>query len=372
MKKIVYLLFTIVSLGILGCGYFSSSPKDTHKSALPKGFDTLSRQAQVMVCASCHQREYENEMRGPHARSHKGVEELKAYVNNKQYDCDFYKNHVNEISETACLSCHSPSNMFETMFKENGKPYTGKLPIARKDKKSFSTGVDCMTCHYDGKNVLKTSSTSESTKGCTPKFNAKLATNDGCKPCHFSNWVSDTKTYFGNVSNEVSCLSCHQQYDKNGKPTHYIYNRFSSPDSTFANLLAKFFTPKDIAVTPAGVKVIWQNNVMPHNISEGPENIIVISAYTSNNKLAATGKIYLNKKAVHDEAMLGVFNNQRLPGVIGYTPIYNETTIDTVFKFKEGMANQKKYRIEIKGLNKGQYWFNDSTAHLRYQNSFWL
>ena len=126
---------------------------------------SLSRMEQVLQCASCHPKAYENEMLGPHASSYFKLMEHIEHIQTSPHFDDHWRNGVNENLQK-CLSCHAGANLYETSFSglesetDEAKftpehfPMLHYPPPPRSDEASLLTGVDCLTCHVKNNKVI--------------------------------------------------------------------------------------------------------------------------------------------------------------------------------------------------------------------------
>ena len=188
----VVLLLLVVS--ITQCQQQNGSPY--HDFLSSETFQKLSRAQQLDKCATCHQQIFDNEKRGPHAFSFQSITQHKAFVNSKQYDCDFYTQHVNRSFEH-CLGCHTPQNLYQTVLNpaqyKSGTMVDSLLhiehprPLTRERAGGQLTGIDCMSCHFDGQQMvsLKHIPTKDDSIASKQTVQQLTKNNLNCYLCHF-------------------------------------------------------------------------------------------------------------------------------------------------------------------------------------------
>lgn len=381
-NKAVYIIVILALLASAISALYKYSPlfPNSEVSGLPENFNTLSRQDQVLVCASCHPKQYENEMAGPHANAYSKlmlhINELKS----TNYPHQFYSSFINGLNDKACTSCHATDNLFESYFtsadsahpkqrKEN-QPFP--LPSSRVDKSSFSTGVDCITCHYDGKNVLagngfNTTLALDEKLTCNPKKSIVLSSDISCMPCHPDNRVSETSLYYQGISDKDNCISCHQERAKTGKGTHYYYWKYDSKERAEANPMLTFYAPKKISLKGNTALIRWKNTQLPHATGQCPEMVISIDVQDGEGKSKGNANLRFNRRDYYGAKMLQFFGGNQLPGISGILPMLNST--DTVLEIPLTDVNPNSpLFVDVKGLSKTQYWIEDSLGVIRYRH----
>ncbi len=131
-----------------------------HDFAASEEFKKLSREEQVKKCGSCHKEIYDNEMLGPHSHAYTNLKAHLDFTNSKEYDCPAYRDFANNFNGT-CYNCHTSKNLYETVFVMEDGDYDFNLNLlgkkkgtTKRDASEVITGVDCITCHFDGEGVI--------------------------------------------------------------------------------------------------------------------------------------------------------------------------------------------------------------------------
>jgi hypothetical protein len=346
-------------------------------------FSGMSRSEQLAACARCHPTQFENEIQGPHFNAVKNLYAHQSFVNSNKYDCDFYTRHVNREVNNTCLRCHAPENLFETIFSSY-KTHSDSLqalwangakvfPLIREDKSTHQTGVDCMSCHYDGQNILagpnfKANPDLTPNETCKPVTDAFFASDYACLSCHTSNMVSPTAIYHAGITANTDCKSCHQEYDDKGKGTHYYYWRHGNKSKP--RHLRKVYDITSAKLSGDEILVELINNYMPHQMGSGPEYVMKFFVENKNNKRIELGTKYFNRKVTHDETMFNAMEGNFLGGNAGINPIYAKP--EKISFSKQSIALGKNSRLIVQLYSKGQYWFNDSLATFIEEETVYL
>lgn len=342
-----------------------------HKMVDIDAFNKLSRAEQVQACAKCHQQIYENEMNGPHANAFKNLTRHFEYVNHESYADTAYK-HLLADAGGVCVSCHTGNALFETVFagmaseadlKKNiaaGKKISAGVRTIAKDN---LTGVDCITCHYNGKNVVTSatfvSANDTSCPGyCSPKPSALFSSNYSCFPCHFEQVECLDKYYTENKIATASCVSCHNEHLNNGKSTHYTYWAHNTAGRKLPDDV-NIFQGINVAYDAArkSFRVVWTNKVLPHPRSLCTELIAVVEVQAGGKKVSDT--IRLNRKPERDKMICNWYKNTSVPGHDG---VEFSGMNDSILKYIPApwAANARSAEVKISGYKKEQYWLNDS------------
>ncbi len=329
-------------------------------------FNKLSREEQIKKCGECHRLEYENELTGPHYIAYKALMEHKEFVNSAAYTCAFYTKYVNARYGIVCAGCHAAENLFQNRFigYEKADSLTSALlacsyPVLnqRKDSVTRTTGVDCISCHFDGKGVLSNNDKYKQPTSavCNPEYSAFFAnTNMTCFPCHVDEVKSLNLTVEKNKLVKMTCNDCHVEKDARGKATHYYYwTHDKRSNKVFEEMLADFSFQPDGKNT---VVARWANKAITHILSLCPEMILKIEVM--NKDSAVLGKIVLrlNRKKEYDVIYESIDKNQ-LGGEVGVSfPDYGEERHYSIPV--KNLPSAKMVKVEV--LKKEQYWFADS------------
>lgn len=349
-------------------------------------FNALNREQQIRTCATCHQEQHENEQLGPHAHSYRSLEHLDSYLSHPDYHLGFYKELVESSREVQCMGCHAPVPLYTDLYKDHLTApdslieswYSAKPALPKARSTGRNTGVDCITCHYDGQRVV-TSSDFVSDKylrtetTCSPLPSAFFASDYNCYGCHSVTFEDRHKDILrisdGTGQQSTSCIGCHQEYDIKGRPTHYFYWKHDPPSKQKPDKLRDFFKPEVVRMKGGSIELNWVNILMPHPMSRAPEYFLDYYALTENGDTIASERRYINRKAEHDRTMTRALGRNVLPGVFGFDPIHLSDTLKT------GISIPKKYQAErisvsISAYSKSQYWHHDSLGVLQWRGDY--
>lgn len=343
-------------------------------------FKRLSRAEQVLACAKCHPAIYENEMNGPHANAYRNLLSHTAYIAGKQYDCAPYCAHVSEVLP-GCAKCHSGANLFETVFKNVANPHEvvngivagNNYDVLPRHTSTLITGVDCITCHYNGKNVVtqaafvRKKNDTACPDFCSPQPSGLFSSNLSCYPCHQEQVI----TMDGYPLKPAACNTCHGERDNTGKTTHYTYWAHNPSGKNFPSQLGIFNNINaEYSQQAGGIKVVWKNSTLPHVRSVCTELVTVVDVI-SNGEFIKTDTIRINRKTEHDKQLSRWFKGLPVPGNTGveFTGLN-----DSIVRFISLPVKQRagKYVVNVTGYKKEQYWLNDSVNTVYYKKSILL
>src|SRR5688572_29587833 len=109
-------------LATISASFFSFvTLKDLHRQKevvnerKPQAIENWSRSEQIQRCASCHPKQYENEMLGPHADSYNRLMANAKHVRTSSNFTEDWKNAVVTEFER-CLTCHAADNLHESVY----------------------------------------------------------------------------------------------------------------------------------------------------------------------------------------------------------------------------------------------------------------
>lgn len=363
-----FYFFLIGLLLLFYLSFCTSEKKDAYHAFLESAdFQKLERAEQLKKCGSCHQREFENELKGPHYNAFKYLKEHVEFVNSSLYDCYFYRDHVNE-SYTQCKSCHAPQNLYETLLYDSlgSKEKTlAKLmsisnprPLPREDNELL-TGIDCLSCHLkNGEIHLARTAFNEEDSTLEKQTRATILENNLlCYACHSEVVRSINPAIAMQRTGVVRCTSCHQEYS-NGQGTHYYFWQHEAEgkhNPKIEKILADFTYLYD--KSNKQVLIQWLNRSIPHKISSGPEMVFYCNVLDNAGRSIARDTIRINKKAEFDKIMYKHMQNNYHLGVYGI----DVPTDDSPRIFSVSLANASvPDSIEITFVHKSQYWFPDS------------
>ena len=351
--------------------------------------DTTERVLAVLECAGCHPQEYENWKDGPHAASYEKLMDSWDLIEHSGYFPETFTDWTRE-NINVCFSCHASENVFETTYagveaesdvnniSYLNYPQLFQMATPRKEKHTWSTGTDCFTCHYNGERIITgpdfepSDDHSEMEGYCNPMPSAFFTSNSNCNACHAIQ-VDHTMRFFGNgqpaklVNNESNCLSCHQEYDSRGKGTHYFYWRHDDlkkhprkkvKGGMFEALKTKIVKGKQ---SEPILVVDWANNIYPHNFSECGEIAVFITVKNAFDNVLFETDVRLNRKAFHDDILRDQMEGEEPTGKMGYA--FNPGADPLHLELPLGVPKIGSGRIELRAIDKGQYWADDAIGH---------
>ncbi|MBL7800008.1 MAG: hypothetical protein JNL95_04710 [Chitinophagales bacterium] len=374
-KHFVFLLFLVTILCVLVLPLLLCNQPSTqsyHGFVATHAFQKLPREKQILKCASCHKSEYENEKNGPHAFSFKSITAHKDFVNSTKYNCDFYTQHVNRSFED-CLGCHTPQNLYQTLLYDSlNQPallaqrllkIDHPSPPTRSIEQGRATGIDCMSCHSDGQQIkaLKHLPTSEDSIPSKQTVNQVTVNNMSCYPCHFDAVLHFSPEIAIKKTGTAQCVSCHIENDRSGKGTHYFYWQHDRAEkkNPKPSLVLDDFRFSFSANKHEGV-ITWQNTIMPHKISPGPEMVLFCYVLDKDSAVLGSKTIRINKKKEFDREMYKTLGRNQL-GIEGDDVPLDGTPIEYRFLLKHP---EKSAIFKIAFMHKSQYWFPDSLGQV--------
>lgn len=343
--------------------------------------EPTERALAVQQCGTCHQRAYQNWKDGPHANSFKSMRKLYETATDTSigYFPKAYGNWLHQ-NMSICFQCHTSQNLFETNFKgvelvadqhlinDSLFPDLHKFAKPRTDPRTFSTGTDCFTCHYNGERIItgpdfKPDPTKAEMPGyCNPLPTPFFTTNTNCYSCHhFSVETMEENIARGLEVPEKSCIRCHQNYDEQGNRTHYDEWRFADHKRHPVHApKGGLFETIDINVTkgePTRLTLDWYNAASPHALSECGEIVLEVLVRDQRGHQVLKEDIRLNRKAEHDPDLRTQLDGGDPPGEFGHAfdpcdaPLREEFTLEG-----EGIRSG---RIYLTAIDKAQYWGDD-------------
>jgi len=339
------------------------------------------RKIKLAECASCHQNETHNELLGPHSQSYTKLQEHLQMAETSEYFPRQYHKFLEEVSEAACVTCHSSKNLFETnyygldtlqdlgSFTSESYPKAWNLPPPRPFGDSRLTGIDCLTCHQKGDRMVTTEDFARNLSleaPCNPIASKFFSSNLNCVTCHkiTVEGMADNKNN-STLFKKMSCNSCHMEKAQSGQFTHYYYWRHDADGKTQFPLLKQTFDDIELKRIPKSEEYAfsWNNSSAPHRFSECAELFVKINFYGKDGKLCQQYTKRLNNKQIHDRSLQSYFGESPVWGEEGcaFLPTVN-SCFDTLAVDR---CNPK--RVEIIGYEKPQYWISDSLAQEVYK-----
>ena len=122
-------------------------------------------------------------------------------------------------AQTSCDDCHIPRPIPEVGF--------GPRTLPRVSDKM--TGINCLSCHHDGKRIVGTRDLPSAP--CSPRKAPELSTELGCIGCHNQHKLHEEwrKTVF--FKQGIDCIDCHMptvDRSRDGKPFKGKHHAFIS------------------------------------------------------------------------------------------------------------------------------------------------
>lgn len=343
--------------------------------------DQTERVLAVKQCGTCHEREYRNWSDGPHAHAYRGMRNLYDQALDSVHGY-FPKTYSKWISKNmhVCFQCHATENLYETNFKgieyeteasainQTKYPDLMQMGRPRMDPRTFTTGVDCYTCHYNGERIITTEKfkpdpSKEQMPGyCNPLPTPFFSVNTNCVTCHqFAHHTMEANEKKGMTFAETNCLKCHMEYDDEGRATHFMQWRFAdhkrhpepSPKGGLFDAL-KFTVERG---DQAQLVVDWANTISPHGLTECGEVVLDIDVYDQRGRQILDEEIRLNRKSAHDTILREQLLGEEPPGVVGYHFDPSDPPILEIFPLQG--KDIRSGHIQLTAIDKGQYWGDD-------------
>lgn len=343
--------------------------KNYHSFLETDEFKKLSRVNQLAKCATCHQYEFENELKGPHSHAYKMLKSHRDFVNSDHYDCDYYTKQVNKDFE-GCTGCHAPQNLFETALQDSiKKPEELAMllineshlrPESRLGEASRMTSIDCYNCHFDGKQLisLKHIPSKEDSIAEYQTINVIAKNNITCFLCHADVVKTINPAIAIKRTGSVLCVNCHQEYDPSGKGTHYYFWNQDAKDKVNAKIFS-VLNDFHLKINPdekTGA-IFWQNTTIPHSLSPGPEMVFKCEVLDKDSGILGTKIIRANKKKQFDAEMYTHLGNKNYRGEYGDEVTLDNSNLVYSIDIKKS-SHAELFRISL--IHKAQYWFPDS------------
>lgn len=170
-----------------------------------------------------------------------------------------YKKMSGDYADKSCDDCHIPRNIPEVGF--------GPRTLPRASDKA--SGINCLSCHYDGKSVVALNA--NPTAPCAPRAAPELGTELGCIGCHNQHKLHEEwrKTVF--FKNGVDCNDCHMPVVERQRPGRVVKGRHHGYISSRNRDLSKLGVrvtargPTDAGGTAETVSVAITNEKSGHD-----------------------------------------------------------------------------------------------------------
>ncbi len=387
MKHLVVFILLLAATAVLWRCH-GNDPTDLQEfEKLAHNIDTMehveNRIAAIQRCAKCHQTEYENWLKGPHANAYKGLLEHMAYIDTSSNFSEDYRTFLPDRFETICASCHTGQNIFETSFnglaeeqdanKFNKSHYPKMHEFAQArngdQAKVMDTGVDCLTCHKSGDKIVTHGTYKPSGKAsegqCDLVASPFFSTNQSCYSCHHWQVTSmESLVKHGDLKSEQNCLDCHIERDESGQSTHYFYWRKDPADKKRPATLNVFHTIKTEAQYNGRYWQIdfeWANTTIPHAFSECGDAVARVEVVDKRGNVVKSFEKRVNMKSYLSKNEVAHFQEGEKGRNFGYNepPIKHSVVTD---KALEGGV------IRVIGLVKPQYWSKDAELEEVYRH----
>ena len=381
MIRIITLLIFVGMLAIVIMGSQNVSTPDgrsIHDEPVGKLYDAdfnkLSREEQIRKCGECHKKEYQDELAGPHYTAIEALDSFKTIINSPHYEYKFYAKFLHNLGDV-CSNCHASNNLFEGVLKTYESPdsltkqllASDFINLPGRDVKNRITGVDCMTCHFDGKGVLSAHIKYKTgpTPICNPIYSSYFSNiNMTCYPCHYDEVKSLNTSIKQYGCKEMSCNSCHVKNDENGNATHFYYwtrAKYNTDNKVYIQLCNDFSFIPSTDGNKSFIK--WTNRSYPHTLSLCPDLIFIFEIMSRDSTVIAESTFRVNRKKEYDKMMYDQFGKNTLGGEVGADiPDYGGEHLYPI-----NIKDKKAARLlRIKIIKKAQYWFPDSSGNTTF------
>lgn len=221
-----------------------AAPARAEASAARQAAAESARTKAVLDCARCHPREYEAWKDGPHSHTRSSFDAHWKKVADPASDIPpdmraFLKTVDPRLS---CLPCHAPLSTDYTRSLPvdwDGRQKIYERPLALKaDDPVLTSGVDCVTCHVDGRGRVIARADYVRTPGlkpppgfCDPVASKTFSHPNNCLPCHGDSVRAVAARFDADhpeKSDALRCETCHWEKDAGGRRTHWEIWRLSS------------------------------------------------------------------------------------------------------------------------------------------------
>lgn len=372
--SILFLVTLIcVNCGSEPNGQLSTVDSTTNNNQSETFESTVDRAAAIQECAKCHQEAYDNWLLGPHANAYKSLMEHVHKVNKTNTFSVDYRDNLNKQYDKVCVSCHTGQNLFDNVFKgldkESNSAHFNTKYFPNMHKRAYelnarstaelSTGVDCLTCHQSGENIVTNSGYTGNTKmnnQCNLIASKFFSSNENCYTCHFHQVESSKEIAKREGVKEKRCSECHMERTEDGKMTHYYFWRNDSDLKARPVSLGMFSSVKAIVKSSNGRKELnysWINDYIPHQFSECGEAVLSIQIIDKNGKLIAERKERVNNKKNFEKDKIRKYFRE---GIEGNQFNYKQNGIEGNIPLNLDSSGGK---IILKGLVKPQFWSSD-------------
>jgi hypothetical protein len=235
------------------------------------------------------------------------------------------------------------------------------LPAVRADIPSRSTGLNCFTCHFDGKDFISLKSFDAPEHAKDPKQSLSLVAKNNmtCYPCHFDVLDSFNPGIAITRTGSMVCVNCHVETDQQNKKTHYFYwkGNVDKVNPLITNILNDFRF--GWAGDKKAIDIHWENKSMPHTLPIATELLFNIEVLSKDSVVLSKKTIRLNRKKQYDKDNYEDYGNNYLGGIVGDDmPLFASRNYTIPFDSKTAAS-----LIRISYVDKSQFWLHDSIGH---------
>lgn len=371
----MFLLVVVVMIFGNSRSFYSHS-KSVYLQENNNKSSNITRGELLNTCKTCHPKQHENELAGPHLHSYKSLIEHIEYINDKNYHVPEYARLMNRTWEKSCAGCHAPVNLFEGVYA--GMEYMSmnelsriptadffKHPDLRSENHERNTGIDCLSCHYNGKDIIASETFVEKEDNkkipgyCFPKPSAFLSSDLLCASCHIDNYNNFSQ--FAQITS-LKCNGCH--FVKNDNTyTHYALWKSADEELKESPYFESLVSNLNITGDSKNIYVEFSNKSIPHLFNICRETIVELDFLNEQRNIVDSKRIILNRREDHLKLVKSLGQTIPFTGENGKSFEYNNSEISLK------TANPENNNIEIvnvRVITKAQYWHSDSTGVVTY------
>jgi hypothetical protein len=233
------------------------------------------RQAAIARCAACHPEEYRDWQADPHSRSRLSVLRFYTRTFAPQSPMSDQEREDFKVSDPVanCCNCHCPTATVHEQQVPGGWDRNAledlKPLCVPPDAELVSDGVDCITCHRRGEQVVAgrdyTPGKVAAPQGaCSPRSSEVLSDIAGCAGCHDQvSYLSEYRQGAGRNRPFVHCDECHRHRDAKGRYLH----RYLSHQERRDGLARAAFERLDARVKGQELQLDWKQDFSPHALA---------------------------------------------------------------------------------------------------------
>lgn len=259
----------------------AAAPARAAATAAEQARAESERAAAVRECARCHPKEYEAWSDGPHSHAKRSFDAHWAKVDDPASDIppDMRAFLKTANPRQMCLPCHAP---LQTVYARSlpadwdGTSRIIERPLSLKaDDPVLPGGVDCVTCHVDGRGRVITRADYVRTAGlkpppgfCDPVPSRTFSHPYNCLSCHDDSVraVAARDRAASPPGRVTRCEECHWEKGPDGRWNHWEIWRLSSHGGDPMNKAALDALALSVRRGPAGRELLvdWTLDFLPH------------------------------------------------------------------------------------------------------------